>query len=97
MLRFVTHVPVVHGNCVLQSSVHVNFALLVAMQINPASQSAPAALQSPPACTPPFKTHTVDQSTAGAPGVDAAVSASEHVSPSEHGPKSAHSLLHTPA
>jgi len=91
------HVPLVHGNASLHSSTHVNFALLVAMQIRPASQSAPAAEQSPPASTLPFKTHTVDHSTAGALGFDAAVIAREHVSPSEHAPKSAHSLLHVPA
>ena len=90
------HVPVVHGNASLQSSTHVNFALLVAMQIRPASQSAPAAEQSPPACTLPLRTQTVDHSTAGALLLDAAVIASEHVSPREHAPKSAHSLSHVP-
>jgi len=75
----------------------VNFELLVAMQISPASQLAPAAEQSPPAGMLPRSTHTVAHETAGEPGCDADVSASEHVSPRLHAPKSAHSLLHVPA
>src|SRR5690242_5734780 len=96
MFEFVTHDPTVHGYTSLQSSTHVNFAPVVLMQIRPPAQSAPAAEQSPPACTLPFKTQTVAQSTAGEPGCDADVIVSEHVSPMLHAPKSSHSLLHLP-
>jgi hypothetical protein len=82
------------GNASLHSGTHVNDAPLVLMHIRPPSQSAPAALQSPPSSTLPRRTHTVAQSTAGALGVEAAVTASEHVSPRLHAPKSSHSLLH---
>jgi len=50
MFEFVRHCdPPGQGNASLQSGTHVNFALLVAMQINPPSHSAPAVEQSPPA------------------------------------------------
>ena len=95
MFEFVTHCdPFEHGKASLQSSTHVNFVPFVSMQMSPPSQSAPAAEQSPPASTLPRRTHTVAQSTAGALAFDAAVIASEQVSPMLHAPKSSHSLLH---
>lgn len=98
MLLFVWQTePAPHGFASSQSAVHVNVLPVVERQIVPALHASFDELQSAPSGKLPPSTQTVAQSTAGEPGCEAELNASEHVSPIEQAPKSEHSSLQTPA